>query len=144
MFLKNVKVLFSAYWITRKKGKIKAVGISTHSVPVTKLASEVEEIDVVFPIINMTGMGILRGTVEEMREAITACADNQKGVYLMKVLAGGNLVNDYHKAMVYARAIPGYASIALGMLNKAEVEFNLQYFNTEDGSMLSLPNTEKN
>ncbi len=136
------KGAFECLLDNKKKGKIKAVGISTHSVPVTKLASEVEEIDVVFPIINMTGMGILRGTVDEMREAITACVNNQKGVYLMKVLAGGNLVNDYYKAMVYARAIPGYASIALGMLNKEEVDFNLRYFNAEDASRLSLPKTE--
>lgn len=123
----------------KKKGKIKAVGISTHSVSVVNIAAGVEEIDVVFPIINMQGIGILDGTKEEMEKAIAACRKSGKGIYLMKVLGGGRLVNDYGAAMKYARSLEGYDSIALGMVSTQEVDFNLQYFNAEDVDKLTLP-----
>ena len=102
----------------KHRGRIKAVGISTHSVKVTARAATVEGIDVVFPLINKSGRGILDGSREEMEIAISHCVAQGKGVYLMKVLAGGTLVGDYAQAVEYARAIPGNASIAVGMVSK--------------------------
>lgn len=112
----------------KKQGKVKAIGISTHSVDVTNLAAEHPLIDVVFPIINMKGLGIIDGTKEQMVEAIKKVHDSGKGLYLMKVLAGGSLINQYSVALEYARSIEGYASIALGMTSIADVEYNLAYF----------------
>lgn len=112
----------------KERGRIKAVGISTHSVKVTALAAAQDGIDVVFPLINRTGMGILEGNREEMEKAIAQCVAAGKGVYLMKVLAGGSLVGDFTSALEYVRSIPGWASIAIGMVSRAEVEFNLAYF----------------
>lgn len=121
----------------KHRGRIKAVGISTHSVKVTARAATVEGIDVVFPLINKSGRGILDGSREEMEIAISHCVAQGKGVYLMKVLAGGTLVGDYAQAVEYARAIPGNASIAVGMVSKAEVEYNLAYF--QDRKPAALP-----
>lgn len=112
----------------KERGRIKAVGISTHSVKVTALAATVDAIDVVFPLINRTGHGILDGDREAMEQAIAQCVVAGKGVYLMKVLAGGILVGEYREAVEYARSIPGCASIAVGMVSKAEVDYNLAYF----------------
>lgn len=112
----------------KHRGLVKAVGISTHSVKVTALAATVEGIDVVFPLINKTGHGILDGSREEMEKAIARCVAQGKGVYLMKVLAGGILVGDYAQAVEYARSIPGCASLAIGMVSKTEVEYNVAYF----------------
>lgn len=124
----------------KKQGKIKAIGISTHSVAVANIAADHELIDVVFPIINMTGMGILNGTKEEMIQAIHKIYKNGKGLYLMKVLAGGSLINNYHQAMKYARDIESYHSIALGMTSLAEVEFNLNYFEGKETGSLPVQN----
>jgi uncharacterized protein len=115
----------------KSRGKIKAVGISTHSIEVTKKAASVDEIDIVFPIINMVGMGIIDGTKEQMLNAIKIAYDAGKGIYLMKSLAGGNLINQYNEAMNFVRNIEGYAAIAVGMVNLKEAEFNLRYFNGE-------------
>ncbi len=112
----------------KQRGRIRAVGISTHSVQVTKLAATMDEIDVVFPLINRVGLGILEGTKAEMEQAIARCATHGKGVYLMKVLAGGSLVGDFSAAVDYARSLAGSASIAIGMVTTAEVEYNLAYF----------------
>ncbi|MCL2836611.1 MAG: 4Fe-4S binding protein, partial [Defluviitaleaceae bacterium] len=90
-------------------------------------------LDVVFAIINMNGMGILRGNLEGMERAIERCFENGKGVMLMKVLAGGNILKDYVKAMEYAKNISkGRAAIALGMVAENEVTSNVDYFNGKD------------
>lgn len=115
----------------KEKGKIKAVGISTHHTVVTQRAADVDVIDVVFPIINMNGRGIMGGTREEMVEAISKVVQANKGLYLMKALAGGALISEYDAAMKYVRGIEGYASIALGMVAIPEVDFNVKYFNGE-------------
>jgi ferredoxin len=47
----------------------------------------------------------------------------------MKALAGGSLIDDFDDALKYARSVKGYSSIAVGMVNLNEVDFNLRYFN---------------
>ncbi len=122
----------------KKKGLIKAVGISTHSVPAVQLAAENDAVDIVFPIINKTGTGILNGTLEEMEKAIEKCLQHGKGIYLMKALGGGCLVSEYHAAVSFVRekfSLP----IAMGMVNSREVEYNLAYFNTAADKLNTLP-----
>lgn len=121
----------------KKQGKIKAIGISTHSIAVTSMAALHPLIDVVFPIINMTGMGIIDGTKEQMEDAIKEVHKAGKGIYLMKVLAGGSLIAQYSKALEYAKSIEGSASIALGMTSIADVEYNLAYFSGQQVPDLS-------
>lgn len=125
----------------KAKGKIKAVGISTHSTAVTRKAAAVEEIDVVFPIINKAGIGIIDGTKEDMAECIKIAADAGKGIYFMKALSGGGLINEYDEAMKFVRSIGSYASIAVGMVSTDEVDFNVRYFNGED--IKTIPQTVK-
>lgn len=115
----------------KKKGMIKAVGISTHSVKVVEAAAAREDIDVVFPLINKIGRGILEGTLDEMEEAITLCDKNGKGVYLMKVLGGGTMIDDYDSSMEYAMNLGRNYPIAIGMISKEEVTYNIRYFNGE-------------
>ena len=117
----------------KKKGVIKAVGISTHVFQVVKKAAENPDIDIVFPILNKIGMGILGGTREDMESAIGECLARGKGVYLMKVLAGGNLIDDYIGAMDYARSFAsGKIALAVGMVSPEEVRMNVGYFNGAD------------
>ncbi|HHY78728.1 MAG TPA: 4Fe-4S binding protein [Clostridiales bacterium] len=115
----------------KKKGKIKAIGISTHNVKVVDLAAEKEEIDVVFALINKIGRGIINGTAKDMEEAMEHCRKNGKGIYLMKVLGGGTMIDDYDDCMEYAMSLPGDYSIAVGMISKEEVDYNVRYFNGE-------------
>ena len=117
----------------KEKGIIKAIGISTHVVDIVNSAAIHPEIDVVFPLLNRIGMGILGGTYEDMETAINKCHENNKGVFLMKVLAGGNLVKDYKVSMDYiAEFSSGRFSYSIGMLSKPEVDMNLKYLCNED------------
>ena len=126
----------------KEKGLIKAVGIATHNVKVVGAAAHRRDIDIVFPLINRAGRGIINGTAEDMAKAIFTCSENQKGVYLMKVLGGGTLIDDYHNAMSFGRNLRGVSSIAVGMISQEEVLYNIKYFNNEkdlDG-LLSIRN----
>jgi ferredoxin len=90
-----------------------------------------EDIDIVFPLINKIGRGILEGTREEMEKAISLCRQNGKGIYLMKALGGGTMINDFQSSMEYAMNLDGNYSIALGMVSMEEAVYNLKYFNGE-------------
>jgi len=125
----------------KAKGKIKAIGISTHNAAVAGIAADVEAIDVIFPIINKEGRGITGGTKDDMVSSIEKISNSGKGMYFMKALAGGNLINEYDEAMKYVRSLPGYSSIAVGMVAQEEVKYNVGYFSGEDLS--SLPETAK-
>jgi len=114
----------------KKKEIIKAVGITTHSVEIVELSAKREDIDIVFPLINKFGRGIVKGSLKDMERAIELCHENNKGVYLMKVLGGGTLIDDYHSCMEYAMNLGDY-SIAVGMVSNEEVDYNVRYFNGE-------------
>lgn len=113
----------------KARGYIKAVGISTHNVKVVELALSRDDMDVIFPLINFKGIGILGGSVDDMKLAIEKAAESGKGILIMKALGGGALLKDYKKAMDFIRSLKCYHSIALGMVSKEEVDFNVNYFN---------------
>jgi ferredoxin len=49
----------------------------------------------------------------------------------MKALGGGTLIDDYDSSMKYVRDLKGEQSIAIGMISKDEVLYNVKYFNGE-------------
>ncbi|MGI6605261.1 MAG: 4Fe-4S binding protein [Firmicutes bacterium] len=112
----------------KAKGIIRQVGISTHSVPVVRIAAERDDIDIIFPLINKLGRGIQAGTREEMEAAIAYAAAQGKGLYAMKALAGGHLVEEIPEAMAYVRSLSGISAIAVGMVDSAELRHNVELF----------------
>ncbi|HHY17323.1 MAG TPA: 4Fe-4S binding protein [Firmicutes bacterium] len=115
----------------KSKGMVRAVGISTHSVEVVGAGKNVDEIDVIFPIINKEGLGILHGTRDEMAKAISEASLKGKGLYAMKALGGGNLLSDREGAFNFVRNLPGISSVAVGMVNRDELDMNLRVFRGE-------------
>lgn len=113
----------------KARGYIKAVGISTHNVKVVELALSRDDMDVIFPLINFKGIGILGGSIDEMKGAIEKAAKAGKGILIMKALGGGLLLNEYKAAMDFVKNLEGYHSIAVGMVSREEVDFNVNYFN---------------
>lgn len=113
----------------KSKGIIRAVGISTHNVKVVEAAAERQDIDIVFPLINKAGRGIIGGSEKDMEKAMELCVQRGKGIYLMKVLGGGTLIDEYKSCMEYARSLDCYHSIAVGMVSREEVMYNIRYFN---------------
>jgi predicted aldo/keto reductase-like oxidoreductase len=116
----------------KKKGIIKAIGISTHCVGMVRSAVYIPEIEIIHPIVNFKGLGIKDGTIEEMLKEIKKAYEIGKGIYGMKPLGGGNFISCYDKAMEYVLNIPYLHSIAVGMRTKEEVEANVLKFNGKE------------
>lgn len=110
----------------RSKGLVKAIGLSTHHVDVADFASTIEAVDVLFPLINFSSMGIRKGlghgTKEEMAASIIKASRAGKGVFGMKVFGGGNLTGHYQEAIRYVQNLPGIDSIMIGFGNYSEID----------------------
>jgi len=120
------------YYVSAKqKGIIKAVGVSTHNIEVVEACAEMPEVDVIHPIINIKGIGIGDGTIEQMLAAVRKAFDNGKGIYGMKPLGGGNLLGSFDECMNFVLNIPYIHSIAVGMQSIDEVIMNVGIFNGE-------------
>ena len=91
------------------------------------LAADHPAIEVIHPLINQAGIGIMDGTPTTMAAAIQYARLRGKGLYAMKALGGGNLVNRAYQALHYVRSIPGLASVAIGMRSKDEVDLNIAW-----------------
>lgn len=117
----------------KKAGIIRAIGVSTHTVEVVRAAALHDEIDIIHPIINMKGIGICDGNVDDMLAAIKFAAhDAGKGIYAMKALGGGHLGGIAQKAFQWVLQQPFITSIAVGMQSVDEVALNCAYFNGEN------------
>lgn len=116
------------------EGKIGHVGLSSHYIAAVRKAASIPEIEVVHPLINRKGLGILDGDATGMAEAISICSRAGKGVYAMKALAGGNLIADARSSLRYVAGIEGVHAVAVGMLSPEEVEANLSLFSGEPAS----------
>lgn len=112
----------------KKSGVIGHIVVTTHSVEGLEIAATQPWVDVVFPLYNKRSAGIIGGTVEDMRRVIRQANENGKGVYVMKVLAGGHLVADAEDSIRFALRNPDIHSIAIGMDNSDELLMNLSIF----------------
>lgn len=109
----------------KEAGTIGRTGISTHSVAAVREAARQEQIDVVFPLINIAGLGILDGDRDDMAQAIAEAAGAGKHLYAMKVYGGGNLLDESHRALQYVLSLDGINIVSIGMVNSKELEVNL-------------------
>lgn len=116
----------------KESGTIGRIGISTHSVEATRQAARQKQIDVVFPLINIAGLGVLDGDHEDMAAAISEVSAAGKYLYAMKVYGGGNLLDDSQQALEYVLSLKGIDVVAIGMVNSRELQVNL---NLLDGSV---------
>ena len=126
--LKGHREALEFYLNEREKGRIRAVGVSTHNIEVVRAICDMPEIDVVHPLVNISGIGIGDGTVGQMLEAVEMAFSCGKGVYSMKPLGSGNLLHSYDECMDFVLGLPYIHSVAVGMQNTDEVEMNILRF----------------
>jgi len=106
----------------KQQGKIRAIGIATHRYQVVAKAAASQEIEIVHPLINYQGMGIIDGGVADMLGAIDQAAAAGKGIYAMKSFAGGCLIHDSEKALSFNLDNPALHSVAIGIVRKHEID----------------------
>lgn len=129
-FTERAEVL-EALLTMKQEGKIAHVGFSSHYIEAFRKAVSHPEFEVVHPLINKNGMGILDGTAAEMAQAIAACARSGQGVYAMKALAGGNLIAEARQSMAFVAGLEGIHGVAVGMLSEQEIDANVAFFERE-------------
>ncbi|MFZ5351131.1 MAG: aldo/keto reductase [Bacillota bacterium] len=112
----------------KKKGIIRSIGISTHATAAVKAALKFSEIEVIHPIINKNGLGIIDGTLHDMLSAVEEAWSSGKGIYSMKALGGGNLIASAQECFDFVLSKPFIHSVAVGMQSKAEVMNNILIF----------------
>ena len=121
----------------KDEGLVRAIGILTHHVAGVKGSCRNPRNDIIHPIINYKGVGIVDGDLEDMEQAISFAWSKGKGIYAMKALGGGHLISDLQRAFDYIINFPYLHSIAVGMQRIEEVEINVDIFNGK------VPNKEK-
>lgn len=112
----------------KEKGYISAFGISTHAVEGVKAAMKFKEIEVIHPIVNIEGLGIVDSNINDMLEAIKIAYQAGKGIYAMKPLGGGNLLPRFNECFNFILEIPYIHSVAVGMQCQEELEANISVF----------------
>lgn len=114
------------YLIKKKEeGYIKAVGISTHNIAAVEASLRYNEIEVIHPIVNISGLGIQDGKIEEMLKALIKAKELGKGIYGMKPFGGGNLLRSFMECFDFVLGLPQLHSIAIGMQSIKEIDTNI-------------------
>jgi predicted aldo/keto reductase-like oxidoreductase len=135
----------------KDKGTIRAVGLSTHAVePVRALAAAATSssgkghetgavwqgldpgpyryADIVHPLLNLRGIGLIDGSADDM---VQACSDAHAaglGVYGMKMLGGGHLLPQFEEATAFALGLDCADAFAVGMQDRDEIDMNIALF----------------
>ena len=113
----------------KSRGVLRAVGLSCHHVAAVEAAAALG-LDVVFPLINVDGWGIVDGTRAQMEQAIARAKAAGLGVMAMKVFGGGNLHHKPAQCLSYAFSQPDLDTVALGMQSEDEVDANIGFLET--------------
>jgi len=119
----------------RELGRIKAVGLSTHYISGVLGALEYSrrgnnKLDVIHPIYNMLGLGILGGGLKEMEAALLEAKRSGFFIFGMKALGGGVLYRQAESALKFAISRDFIDCMAVGMKSVLEVEANINLFKT--------------
>jgi aryl-alcohol dehydrogenase-like predicted oxidoreductase len=120
----------------RAQGKVRALGFSTHSAQVARLAAEWSEVEVLMVPINPTGVctsdsRIEDGDVAAMLQAAQEAYQAGKGVIAMKVMGSGALATDPQAAISFVARLPYVHCLCIGMRNLKEIQSNLDLMNTQ-------------
>ena len=113
----------------QQRGLIGAVGLSTHHVAAVTAALHLPEVQVLHPILNLSGFGIQDGTRQDMEQALAKAAALGKGIFAMKPLAGGHLGRSAEDALTYVWSQQYVHAVAVGMQSIAEVRWNAAFCN---------------
>ena len=109
----------------KRAGTIRAVSVSTHAIEVVEALGDRHGVDVVHPIFNMRGIGIIDGHVEQMAEAIRKVRARGVGVYSMKPLGGGHLLKQALQAIAWVLSNECVDSMAIGVRDLRELEIDV-------------------
>ena len=113
----------------KRRGMVRAIGLSTHTVPVMQAAANFPEIEVILTVINEAGVRIRGGTLGQMMEATRKAYSLGKAIYLMKVLGRGELAGNVESALKFVFGLPYVHSVCVGITSIREMKRNVDIAN---------------
>lgn len=116
----------------KKKGIIRWFGVSTHFIECVNIVKDLEYIDVIHSILNVDGIGIQDGTVNDMVNQLTDAKLKGKFIYAMKPLGGGHLIKNYEYAINFIMNQDYVDAVAIGMQSEDEIIANIISFQGEE------------
>ncbi|MBE5803902.1 MAG: aldo/keto reductase [Clostridiales bacterium] len=141
--LKGHREAFDFYLEQKAKGKIRAVGFSTHRVAAVDYAPRYPGLDIIHPLINRTGVGIPDGTRDDMAAAIARAHDAGIGIFAMKPLGGGHLLKSPAEAFDYLRGLDCIDAVCCGMQSQDEIDVNLRLMEGLDPDAAAAQRTQR-
>ena len=126
--LKGHQEAIEYFMKAKEKGYIRSFGISTHAIAAVKASLKYKEIEVLHPIINKRGLGIIDGSINEMLDAVAEANKAGKGIFSMKPLGGGNMIKESAECFDFVLSNENLHSIAVGMQSTEEVMSNVAVF----------------
>lgn len=126
--LKGHQAAIEYFIKAKEKGYIRSFGISTHAVAAVKASLKYKEIEVLHPIVNKRGLGIIDGDINGMLDAVAEAYRQGKGIFSMKPLGGGNMIKDSAECFDFVLSNDNLHSIAVGMQSVEEVTNNVMVF----------------
>jgi len=114
----------------KASGRVRALGLSTHSARVADLVSDWPEVEVLMLPVNSTGYCLpdlsIEGGVEQMMAAAEKAFELGKGIVAMKVMGCGTLAHDPEAAISFVTKLTYVHSLCIGMRNVAEIDQNVR------------------
>jgi aryl-alcohol dehydrogenase-like predicted oxidoreductase len=109
-------------------GRVRAIGLTTHSAWVAEQAHAWPEVEVLMVPINATGACLpgqpIEGGIERMKAVAERAWALGKGIVAMKVMGLGTLAHQPEEAIQHVARLPYVHSLCIGMRNRAEIEQN--------------------
>jgi len=109
----------------KERGVVRAIGASTHSVNALQVLVDDPRIEILHPIVNQVGFGILDAGLDETMRLLTRAKSLGKGVYAMKAMGGGHLRHRSVEVLHWALTQKQIDAAAVGMTSLDEVEMNV-------------------
>lgn len=124
------------------RGLIRAIGASVHRVEAAQAVLAERDIDILFPVLNLRGLGIRDGSMADMIEICRHAETRGMGILAMKPLGGGHLRESPEEAFDFLRNLGILDSICVGMKSPAEVKMNISLFEDREVSREILSQIE--
>ena len=107
-------------------GLIRAVGASSHSAHTVALLGKTDGVEVLHPMYNRDGIGILDASLEDMTTFLRQASAEGKGLYAMKPLGGGQLRNDAASSLFWVLNSGVVDAAVVGMTSIDEIDMNVE------------------
>ena len=109
----------------KKAGKIRAVGMSCHSLGALRSAVDDGWSDIILVRVNYAGVR-MDGQLSEVIPVIRQLHDAGKGLYAMKALGCGELTGDVKKALSYVLGLGTVHAVSIGTSSRAQLHENVR------------------